>query len=401
MAYHGSLAEQAQEAIILFEAGDAAHSAREDLILKIQVAGPAKEFAWIVPFPGVPRFEKEDPALFEELYRYVQSRLAPRPPAAAGNDSAVKSASLEKAERAPVEVIERRVVGSFDVATVRENQPGALNDWLRLNRYRSLDDEAALRLIADYRHKGYVFACIRVSDLEQALGQPIVLHPLRFSFETGGRDGIYFPMRLTGLQKSPFDVNLYVFYDKWINDRLNRFGYVHRGFQLLWRDFDSPQCTPNAGKLWESPADDPYLRAYADRIPTASRLLRKLHPGQRYYLTSLAAQGLDPTQVREWPDDLWLFPHYTDTRMVPYDAREDGAARVAYLSTGLGTETIPVQTAARRTLPWQIWPLGVTVAVALAIGLATHRRRVLRVGEQRPLLPPNLPNPGSESGMNP
>jgi hypothetical protein len=387
--YRGSVAEKAQEAIIIFEPGDERRSAREDLILKIQVEGPVREFAWIVTFPGVPRFDREDPALFQELFRYVQLRLSAGARAARDHTAgAVKSAEPASSVAPPVDVIERRVVGSFEVATVRENQPGALNDWLRENRYRTLDDENALRLIADYREKGYVFACIRVSDVEQAIGGPTVLHPLRFSFETGGRDGIYFPMRLTGLQNQPFDVNLYVFYGKWLNDRLNRFGFTHRGFQLLWRDFDSPECTPNAGKLWESPANDPYLRPFADGVPTLSRLIRSLHPSRRYYLTNLAARELDPGAVRAWLDDLWLFPYYTDARVEPYDAREGGPARAAYAATSaLHTSNSAGAASLPPALPWQVWLLCASVTAAIAVGMATHLwRRNLRNDE--PTAPP-------------
>jgi hypothetical protein len=33
--------------------------------------------------------------------------------------------------------------------------------------------------------------------------RPADLHAMRFSFLTGGREAIYFPMKLTGLQQQP------------------------------------------------------------------------------------------------------------------------------------------------------------------------------------------------------
>jgi hypothetical protein len=123
---------------------------------------------------------------------------------------------------------------------------------------------------------------------------------------------------------------LYILYDKWLNDRINGFGYSHRGFGLSWRDYDSPWCEPNAGKRWSDPAADPYLASFAGVVPTVTRLCQKLHPGERYYLTNLQASALDPAAVRAWPDDLWLFPYYTDPRVVPHDARKDGPASSAY-----------------------------------------------------------------------
>lgn len=324
--YKGSLEERAQEALILFHAGDEAHPASEDLILKIHVEGDASSFAWVVALPNEPTTAPEDGKLFEELHRYVQWRKV-REKGSAGSTPAPSGAATET-KSAAVEVISRKDVGSYDVAVVREKGPGTLNAWLADNGYRSV--EGADDLFEWYRTKKYVFACVRVRDAAREEGAAADLHPLRFTFATGGRDGIYFPMRLTGLQSSRFDVNLYVLYGKWLNDRLNGFGYAHRGFTLNWRDYDGPGCEPNAGKRWSDPLSDPYLRDYADFFPAVTGLCQKLHPGERYYLTNLRATALAPRDVRDWPDDLWLFPYYTDPKAVPRDARKDGPASSAY-----------------------------------------------------------------------
>ena len=177
-----------------------------------------------------------------------------------------------------------------------------------------------------YREKGYVFACMKVADTALSKSGSVELHPLRFTFETGGRDGIYFPMKMTGLQKERFDVNLYVFYKAWLNDHLSGYGYEHRGFERRWRDYDSQQCKANAGKTWSAPQSDPYLKGYTDRILELTKFFQKRHPGARFYLTNIRARGLRPRDVREWDNDLWMFPYYTDPEMVPYDARKGGPA---------------------------------------------------------------------------
>src|SRR5436305_12187749 len=74
--YKGSLQERAQEALILFHAGDEARPATEDLILKIRVEGDAAFFAWVVALPSEPTTAPEDGKLFEELPRYVELRKA-------------------------------------------------------------------------------------------------------------------------------------------------------------------------------------------------------------------------------------------------------------------------------------------------------------------------------------
>jgi hypothetical protein len=367
--YKGSLEELAQEAILVFHPGDEKRPAAEDLILKIRVRGDSERFAWIVPLPSEPTTAPEDPALFEELHRYVQARLSA---GAARLRDDVKSAvgvTSAAAGEAPVEVLSRKVVGSYDVAVVRENQPGALTAWLVDNGYRA--PEAADDVIGSYRKKGFVFACVKVSDAARGKGADASLHPLRFTFSTGGRDGIYFPMRLTGLQSEPFDVNLYVFYDKWINDRISRFGYSHRGFSLIWRDYDSPACKPNAGKAWTDPSADPYLKGFDSLFPTVTALFRKLHPGARYYLTNIRATGLKAADVRAWSDDLWLFPYYTDPSMVPFDAREGGPASAGFPPAPRVEERPKAFRPAR--LAWLI------AAVVLAVAGLT----IARVGRNR------------------
>lgn len=337
--YRGSLEEQSQEAIIVFSQGDKNTSAVEDLILKIRVVGPVEQFAWVVPLPNQPVTAQEDNKLFEELFRYVEAR---RQEMIKTQKFGGKFGGFGGIE-GKVEVLSREVVGSYDVAVVRERKRGALNDWLIQEGYQGLEN--ADDVIGFYRDKGYVFACVKVTDAAVAdLKEPdpkrnlpndgnarnaVDLHPLRFTFETGGRDGIYFPMKMTGLQTEPFDVNLYVFYRAWINDRLNDFGYEHQGFLRQFRDWDSPKCTPNAGKLWCRAQHDPYLGRHAKRMPTVVKFFKERHMGKRFYLTNIQALDVKPDDVRRWENDLWLFPYYTDRSVVPYDARPGGPAATA------------------------------------------------------------------------
>ena len=69
--YSGSLAESAQEAIIVFQDGKTPGEAVEDMVLKIGVRGGAASFAWVVPFPTAPEVTPEKPGMFEELYKYI------------------------------------------------------------------------------------------------------------------------------------------------------------------------------------------------------------------------------------------------------------------------------------------------------------------------------------------
>lgn len=330
--YHGSLEESAQEAIIVFQPGSDGVSAVEDLILKISVTGNTDHFAWIVPFPTVPETSEESPKLFDELFAYCERRSA-RPLNFTGSE---KSAVTPKAEAKPVQVLKSQVVGSFQVTTVREQEAGTLNKWLVENGYQRLD--GADDVLDFYRRKNYVLTCIRVSDAALTVNKPVELHPLRFHFKTGGRDGIYFPMRLTSLQQAAFDLNLYVFTNSWLNDRLNAYGYQQQGLSLRFRDFDSPTCVADAGKWYAEPKQDSYLRDYASALTETTKLFQKLSPQGKFYLTNIQAHDIQPASLRQ-RDDLWLFPYYPTAGMVPFDARDAGIAHDAYAVVALTMNT--------------------------------------------------------------
>lgn len=370
--YHGSLEEQAQEAIIVFHGSEQPGEAVEDLILKITVEGAIDRFAWVIPFPNQPQTAPEDAKLFAELFQYVQLQQARLH--AASHMRGAKSADAKKgAPAAGVKVLSREVVGSYDVAVVREHEPGTLNAWLVKEGYQPLDN--AQDVLDFYRQKKYVYACIKVDQTQLAEKKRVELHPLRFTFKTGGRDAIYFPMKLTGLQTAPFDVNLYVFYRYWLNDQRNFLGYEHRGFKLNYRDWDSPSCEANAGKAYSAPTSDDFLDLVEYALPQTTAFFQKLHPGERYYLTNLQAKQLSPADVRQWADDLWLFPYYTDRKQLPHDAAEGGVAAGQYPRAAAKLAELPdVHEAWEREVPWWI-PYAVAVAAAAALLTVHYLRR--------------------------
>lgn len=366
--YTGSLEERAQEAVIIFHGSKKSGQATEDLILKIEVEGNATEFAWIIPFPNEPKIAKEDPKLFRELFDYVEARQRRRYKGE-GNAGSDSGAKVDAEESEPVTVLKRKIVGDFDISIVRENREGGLSPWLEDNGYQSLEN--AEDVLKFYRDKNYVFACVKVASAALESQRSIESHPLRFSFKTGGRDGVYFPMKLTGLQSQPFDVNLYVFYRYWINQKKSQFGYAHRGFRLRYRDWDSSECVPDGGKAYSLPEDDPFLDSMAHRIPTVTALFQKLHPGAKYYLTNIQAFKLKPEDVREWPDDLWLFPFYRDPDFVPYDVRAGGVASGAYPNVETEAHSSAGGRAKRFGVPFAIVGLAAFLLIA---GVVLFRR---------------------------
>ena len=323
--YEGSLEETSQEAIIVFLQGNSGRSnSIEHLILKIRVEGDAEQFAWVIPLPNEPTVKKENAELFKDCFDYVQTRK--RRMKSSGWKNKSDSAAESKSDDG-VEVLSRKIVGDFDIAVVRENSENSLNTWLDQEGFQTLDD--AEDVLEFYREKKYVYTCIKVSSEALASNKSIESHPLRFTFETGGQDGIFFPMKLTGLQEDKFDVNLYVFYQAWLNKNLNKFGFENRGFELNWRDVDSAQCESNAGKNYSNPGSDPYLKNQKQRLGSVKTLMQKIAPGERFYMTNIQANDLNPQDVRDWSDDLWLFPHYVDKNKVPADVL-NGPASAAW-----------------------------------------------------------------------
>ncbi len=84
---------------------------------------------------------------------------------------------------------------------------------------------------------------------------------------------------------------------------------------------------------------DPYLGNLSHKILTVTKLFQKLHPGAKYYLTNIQANDIEPEDIRQWSSDLWLFPYCTNCNMVPYDARSDGPAAVAYPNAESGARS--------------------------------------------------------------
>jgi hypothetical protein len=67
---------------------------------------------------------------------------------------------------------------------------------------------------------------------------------------------------------------------------------------------------------------------------TVAGFFRKRYPDNRFYLTNIQARKLMPAEVRQWRDDLWLFPYYTNKDYVPLDARPGGPAAAGYPKKG-------------------------------------------------------------------
>lgn len=283
--YEGSLEQKAQEAIIIHNDG------MEDLILKVTYQGKAKDFAWLIPFPSIPEISRANAELFAELFAYVERSIAREE-----GWSYKWGKSDEETAEAPrgVEIVARKTVGSYETTTVRETTEGALNGWLKTNGYLEL--QGAEQELEHYRGLGWIFVAAKVRDA-LAEQEAVDLHPLRFQFKTREEDGMVYPMKLSVFQRSPFDVNLYVFTDSHINIDYDEKGVLTKKFAARYED--SSYVMWSHSDIWEN------LPMWEVR-----RFFLTNYPRERFFLTNIQARQLDPADIREWPEDLYIYPQY-------------------------------------------------------------------------------------------
>lgn len=283
--YEGSLEQKAQEALIVYQDG------MEDLILKVTYAGKAKDFAWLIPLPSTPEISRANAELFAELFAYVERSLAREE-----GWSYKWGKSAEETTEAPrgVEIVARKTVGSYETTTVRETAKGALNDWLKTNGYVEL--KGAEEELEYYRGLGWVYVAVKVRDA-LAEGEAVDLHPLRFRFRTQNADEMVYPLKLSVFQQSPLDVNLYVFTNSRINIDYDEKGVLTRKFAARYED--SSYLMWSHSDIWED------LPMWEVR-----RFFLTNYPRERFFLTNIQARQLEPAEIREWPDDLYIYPQY-------------------------------------------------------------------------------------------
>jgi len=281
--YQGSLEQKAQEAIIVYKDG------LEDLILKVTYQGKPKDFAWVIPFPSVPEISKESAELFAELFAYVERAVARK------SRRLFKWGKLkEEGEEAGVRVIATKTVGSYETVTVKEETKGALNRWLKENGYVEL--KGAEEELEYYRNSDWVFVCVKVRDAI-AEQEGVDLHPLRFKFKTRHEDEIVYPLKLSVFQKAPLDVSLYIFADWMINIDYDEKGVLTKKFLSRYEDGDA--------RRWSHEQ----VRGALPMVSTRQFFLKN-YPRDTFFLTNIQARGLEPAKVREWTEDLCIYPRY-------------------------------------------------------------------------------------------
>lgn len=168
--------EPEQKAIIYF------HNGEEDLIISPAYQGAVEQFAWIVPVPSRPKVEIMPGDLFGELLDYT-GPLAPSSPG-------------------EVAVLERKIVGDYDVSVLSASGSAGLTQWLSDNRYNV--PEKAAKPLQNYIDKGWTFVACKVADPKAERGlRAGILKPLRLTFRTNRP---IYPLKLSVANPEPFNL---------------------------------------------------------------------------------------------------------------------------------------------------------------------------------------------------
>jgi hypothetical protein len=97
--------EPTQKAIIVHDQG------REELVLQVKYEGPAEDFGWLIPVPGLPEVRKGSMDCFYELSKLTQKRFG-------DSHNVTMSAGYAMKGEGAVKVIEIKTVGAYEVAVI-------------------------------------------------------------------------------------------------------------------------------------------------------------------------------------------------------------------------------------------------------------------------------------------
>ena len=275
--------QPSQKALILYE------NNREDLILSVKYEGNADEFAWVIPVPNYPDIDVSDPELFWELSDLTLVHLRVR--GGGGFGCIAHFAAVP-----PVEVLERTVVGPYDVAILSAQDPTALVDWLNSNGY-SFPEESE-KILNDYITKEWYFVATRINTGEEATGLAAgTIEPLKLSFES---DEIIYPLRITSLSSKASEVLLYVFADQKVVPREYQFLSLNVPEQVVSLEREGNVFYLEFGR-------EIHLRDLKLN-DTLYELLTDSSRGDEYYLTKLRAEitadeMVDIELIRYDPED--------------------------------------------------------------------------------------------------
>ena len=219
----------------------------QTLAIETTISGAEGETAWIIPLPAIPEIDAGTPGLFPTVQRVFADPIVhpsfgvidiflwfslPMVMMAVAHQcrspigrvvrgvaftvallillSPIEFPSLGTARAslggARVQVVARNHIGGLDVATLRATDGDDLLGWLASNGF--VHDPAIEPVVAGYIADGWIFVAAKLAVPAGSGADAATPMPLVFRFET---DQPVYPMRLTGVQNGPLEVELFVF----------------------------------------------------------------------------------------------------------------------------------------------------------------------------------------------
>lgn len=214
---------------------------RETLVIETSFKGSGTNFGWVIPFPAEPLIEKVSLEFFPILNHSFQPRLetgesqmwivfAVLGGIASGSIAIYrrhrKSAlvwlgwlvlsclvllivsvpsfiKVRGSEASSVTILNRAVIGEFDVTTLSTSSATGLLAWLNENGFQASSN--AVDVIEAYTRENWVFAALKLAGDHSTGGKA---HPLSFTFHS---ERPVYPLRLTGVENEPCSIELFVF----------------------------------------------------------------------------------------------------------------------------------------------------------------------------------------------
>lgn len=185
--------------------------------------------------------------------------------------STARTKGMSTSSNPAICILDRKMVGIFETTTISSRDPAALQIWLKTNGFATPTNRN--EAIAGYVKDGWVFVTAKIRRDDPAL-QTATPHPLSFTFKAG--KAVY-PMRLTGIDNGPLQVDLYVFG----SDRAEAPHFeVERcaipvypapppRHEIDFASFKTPETLQIA---------HPLLRKWVDGTPVATKLTATLNP---------------------------------------------------------------------------------------------------------------------------
>jgi len=171
-------------------------------VVLILYQGEAADFSWVVPVPGIPELSTGSDLVFSPLELATRPRFnlevkgepCANPDPFGGLGGPLLGVGSADSVDDGVQVLERLVVGPFDVEIVTSEDADALALWLDENNYDLTD--RGRDLIAPYVDEGMNFVALRLRQ-DQGVGD---LQPLIMRYES---DKPMIPIRLTAVAALP------------------------------------------------------------------------------------------------------------------------------------------------------------------------------------------------------